>query len=167
MSFDGVVYRHYAPTYGALNGEGARRLGGRWNPPESYATLYTATDVETVDAEFDRLLASARLSPASVRPRDLAAIHLRLSRVVDLRQEVVRNALGVTLEDLVGESTAVTRAIGEGAHHLGYEAVLAPSAAGPGSVVALFLTNRAVDSEIEVIEESRYERAYPPERGDE
>ena len=57
-------------------------MGGRWNPPDSFATLHTAADVPTVDAEFDRQLALARLRPESVRPRDLATISIDLNRVL-------------------------------------------------------------------------------------
>jgi len=154
-----VVYRHYAPTYGALSGEGARRSGGRWNPPDSFATLYTASDVATVNAEFDRQLARARLRLEAVRPRDLVTIRAQLRRVVDLREPEVRRALGVELEDLVADDPEITRTIGEAAQHLGYEGVVAPSAAGgPGYVVAIFLTNRSSDSLMEVIDTQPYER---------
>ena len=123
------MYRHYAPAYGALSGEGARRLGGRWNPPDSFATLYTATDIPTVDAEFDRQLALARLRPESVRPRDLATIKVELRRVLDLRDPSVRSALGVNTEELLSDDPTIARAIGEAAQHLGYEAIVSPSAA--------------------------------------
>jgi RES domain-containing protein len=153
------VYRHYAPAYGPLNGEGARRLGGRWNPPDSYATLYTASDTETVDAEFDRMLALLRLRPESARPRNLVAIKIRLNRVIDLRIPSVRDALGVTVNDLIDDDLSVPRAISEAAQHLGFEAIIAPSAAGKGHVVAIFLTNRSPDSELEVDETRPYLRA--------
>ena len=153
------MYRHYAPAYGALSGEGARRLGGRWNPPDSFATLYTATDIPTVDAEFDRQLALARLRPESVRPRDLATIRVELRRVLDLRDPSVRSALGVNAEELLSDDPAITRAIGEAAQHLGYEAVVSPSAGrDAGHVVVLFLTNRSPESLIEVVEVQPYER---------
>lgn len=124
--------RHYAPSYGPLSGEGARRIGGRWNPPESYSVIYTASSVEAADAEFRRLLATARL-PAT-RPRELATIRVDLSRVLDLRSESTRRALGTQLEDITGEDQTMPRAIGEAAQHLGYEAVVAPSATGIGHV---------------------------------
>lgn len=158
------MYRHYAPSYSPLSGEGARLFGGRWNPPGSFATLYTASDVVTVDAEFDRLLNLSRLPRESIRPRNLAAIRLRLSRVLDLRDASVRQVLGIGTEDLTADTSALTRTLGEAAHDLGFEAIVAPSAAGgQGYVVAVFLTNRAPGSEIEVVRETRYERAYATE----
>lgn len=134
-------------------------MGGRWNPPDSFATLHTASDIATVDAEFDRQLALARPKPEGVRPRDLASISIELRRVVDLREPAVRRALGVKIEDLVTDDPTITRALGEAAQHLGYEAIVSPSAAGgPGHVVAIFLTNRSPESLIEVVNVQPYER---------
>lgn len=151
------MYRHYAPAYGPLSGEGARRQGGRWNPPDSVATVYTASDIETVDSEFTRQLARSGLSPANVQPRELATIRVELRRVLDLRDPDTRDALGVSLDDLMADDPSLSQAIGEAAQHLGYEAIVAPSASGgPGYVVALFMTNRSPDSSIEVISVERY-----------
>ena len=85
-----------------------------------------------------------------LRPRRLATIRVRLTRVLDLTNEKVRAALGVSAADLVSEEATIPRAIGEMAHHLGYEAILAPSAAGRGTVLAFFLDNRTPDSVIEI-----------------
>ena len=138
-------------------------MGGRWNPPDSFATLYTATDISTVDTEFDRQLALARLRPESVRPRDLATIRVELRRVLDLRDPSVRSALGVNAEELLSDDPAITRAIGEAAQHLGYEAVVSPSAArDSGHVLVIFLTNRSPESLIELIEIRPYERGEDP-----
>lgn len=114
----------------------------------------------TVDAELDRHLVRSGLTRDSLRPRELAAIRVRLHRVLDLRDPAVLAALGVTTEELLSDEVALTRAIGEAAQHLGYEAVIAPSAARvDGLVVALFLNNRAADSEIEVVSAVPYERS--------
>lgn len=126
-------------------------------PPESFSVIYTASSVGTVDAEFRRVLASASLPV--VRPRVLATIRLDLARVLDLRSDDVRRALGIRHEDITGDDPSIPRAIGEAAQYLGYEAVVAPSATGVGDVVAVFLTNRAPESTIEVVDT----RVYDPE----
>ncbi len=85
-------------------------------------------------------------------PRRLSTIRVRLSRVLDLTRPDVCAALGVIEDDLTAGEVALPQSIGEAAHHLGYEAVLAPSAAGDGSVLAIFLDNRAADSVLEILE---------------
>ncbi len=114
--------------------------------------MYTALDVATVDLELDRAAQRAGMTSAMMGPRRLATIRVRLSRVLDLTSEDVQAALGVSEADLTGEDPAIPQAIGETAHHLGYEAILAPSAAGKGHVLAIFLDNRAADSLLEVAE---------------
>jgi RES domain-containing protein len=146
-----MAYRHHAAAYGGLNGEGARLHGGRWNPPDSFAVVYTAADTATVDAEFQRLLARSGLPAQSLQPRQLTTINLDLGHVLDLRDEAVLATLGVRTADLTGDDPTLTRRIGEAAHALGYEAVIAPSAAGAGDVVAIFPANRRPDSRIEVV----------------
>jgi RES domain-containing protein len=114
--------------------------------------VYTALDVATVDLELERTARRAGMTIAMMGPRRLATIRVRLSRVLDLTNADVRAALDVAEADLTGEDPAVPRAIGETAHHLGYEAILAPSATGTGHALAIFLDNRAADSLLEVAE---------------
>ena len=144
------MYRHTSPAYTPLSGDGARRQGGRWNPPDSFRVVYTALEVETVDREFARFVLRAGVTKPSITRRQLATIRVRLSRVLDLTNEVTRDALGVSEAEITSDDLAIARAIGEAAHHLGYEAVLAPSGAGRGNVLAIFLDNRAGDSVLEV-----------------
>lgn len=112
--------------------------------------MYTALDVETVDRELARSLARAGMPPASARPRTLATIRVRLTRVLDLTDRAMMQRLGVTREEILAEDPALPRAIGDAAHRLGYEAVLAPSATGSGRVLAVFLDNLAPGSGVEV-----------------
>jgi RES domain-containing protein len=151
-AIDAVVYRHVAPGYAPLSGDGARRHGGRWNPPDSFGVVYTALDVRTVDDELVRSAARSGIDPATLAPRRLFTIRVRLSRVLDLTDPSVRDRLGVAVDDLTSDDLTITRAIGEAANHIGIEAILAPSAAGPGQVLAVFLSNRAADSILEIVE---------------
>jgi len=116
-----------------------------------------------VDLELDRAARRAGLTGAMMGPRRLATIRIRLSRVLDLTSEQVRAALGVSETDLTADDPVIPRAIGETAHHLGYEAILAPSAAGPGRVLAIFLDDRAADSSLEVAE---VREGYVPGQGE-
>ena len=114
--------------------------------------MYAATDVATVDRELDRAARRAGLSVRQMSPRRLATITVRLSRVLDLTHPEVVEALGFPAGALVDEDTSIPRSIGEAAHHLGYEAILAPSATGEGTVLVIFLDNRASSSVIEIAE---------------
>jgi hypothetical protein len=107
--------------------------------------------VATVDAELRRQLDRARLLPADLRGRRVASIRVDLGRVLDLRDPSIREALGVTLEGLRTADVDLTRAIGEAAIEAGFEAVVAPSAAGSGHAVAVYLANRSPTSTIEVV----------------
>jgi len=113
--------------------------------------VYAALDVATVDLELVRSARRDGVTIDMLGPRRLATIRVRFSRVLDLTSDQVRSALGIRSEDIIADDPAVPRAIGEAAHHLGYEAVLAPSAAGLGQVLAIFLDNRAADSVLEVV----------------
>jgi len=114
--------------------------------------VYTATDTETVDKELARAATRAGVRIEDMRPRNLAMIRVEMSRVLDLTRPNVRAALGLSIDEATADDPALTRRIGEAAHHVGYEAVLAPSAAGAGSVLAIFLDNRAADSVVEIVE---------------
>ena len=103
-----------------------------------------------MDMELLRAARRAGMTAALLGPRRLATIHVRLSRVLDLTSDRVRASLGISEADLVADDPVIPRAIGEAAHHLGYEAVLAPSAAGAGRVLAIFVDNRAAGSLLEL-----------------
>lgn len=149
-TFAGTVLRHHGPSHTALSGDGARRAGGRWNPPDSFPTLYCGLDLATVDREFARSLRRAGLPLKRPRARRLARITVRLSRVLDLTDDRVLASLDLNPSELLGDDLATSQQLGAAAHHLGYEAVLAPSATGSGAVLALFLDTRAADSIVEV-----------------
>lgn len=80
--------------------------------------------------------------------RTTSGIRVKLSRVLDLTDAATRETLGVDLPSILEENSATAREIGEAANYLGFEAILAPSASGKGSVLAILLSNRAGDSEL-------------------
>ena len=131
------MLRHHAPRYGALDGEGARAHGGRWNPPGSFPVVYTALDRDTVHRELARLANRAALPVEALLPRRLATIEASLDRVLDLTSASVRRRLGMRAGDLVADDWTRTQAIGQAAHDAGFEGILAPGAEG-GTTLAIF-----------------------------
>lgn len=153
--WQGVVLRHHAPRYRALDGDGARANGGRWNPPGSFAVVYTALDRLTIDAEFERLTRRTGLAATAFLPRRLARIDVALTRVLDLTDARIRRRLGVTLQQLTHDDWSRTQGIGAAAQFLGYEGILAPGADG-GTTLAVFTDSLGPDAHVEVAAEEPY-----------
>jgi RES domain-containing protein len=151
-SFSGAAFRYVARGRAPRSATGARVHGGRWNPPESFPTLYLALDIATVVAEFHRLARRQGLAPDAFLPRELHRFDVHLVAVLDLRPDVVRDALGLDERALTGNDVAVCRAVATAAHSLGLEGLLAPSAAGEGVVLAVFLDALRPESVVEPIE---------------
>jgi RES domain-containing protein len=156
----GVFYRHVAAGRDPRSGLGARINGGRWNPPESFSTLYLADSVETVAREFLRLARRQGLRLEDFLPRDLYTFEVRLEAVVDLRGEETRERVGLSDAELRGDDPRACRAIGEAAHYLDFEGVTAPSATGAGEVLAVFLDRLRSNSRVEPMARERWE--VPP-----
>lgn len=133
-----AAYRHIPEGRQPLSGEGARIQGGRWNPAESFPTLYLGMTEDVVVAEFQRLVRRSRLAVADFFPRELYRIDVTLELVLDLTDPATLAALGVARDDLRSDDLATCQTIGDAAHYLGIEAILAPSAAALGSVLAVY-----------------------------
>jgi len=138
IPFRGLVYRHIAPHRGCTSGEGARQAGGRWNPPDSFPVMYTALDETTVLQEFYRLAERSGLAVENFLPRTLCVIEVDVAAVLDLRNPQNLTSVGLTPEQLRSFSMRECQAVGDAAHRLDLEGVLAPSATGAGNVLAVF-----------------------------
>jgi RES domain-containing protein len=136
IAYHGEAFRHVSADHHPLSGAGARTVGGRWNPPNSFATLYLADSKGTVEKEFERMVARSGRSVADFLPRRLYRYELTLTAVIDLT--VAKRPDGLTDIDFGAGNVRSTQAIGEAAQYLGNEAILAPSATGSGSVIAVF-----------------------------
>jgi RES domain-containing protein len=146
-----VAFRHVSVGTNPKAGTGARIHGGRWNPANSFATLYLGLEVGTVAAEFARAARKQGLSPEQFLPRNLCTIRVSLSALLDLRREESRAAIELSDDQLRADDPASCRDIAEAAHYLGLEGVLAPSATRAGTVLAVFLETLRPGSELEVI----------------
>ncbi len=118
---------------------GAFAHGARYNVKQYFGCLYTCLDPETLDAEMRRYFTV---------PPDLgfvdAQIDVRLSRVVDLTNELIHKKAGIKRGALVANDYLVTRHAGLCAWQAGVEAMLVPSAAIDGKInLAVFLDNQS------------------------
>lgn len=147
-TFDGQAFRHTGPDYHPLATEGSRIRGGRWNPPDSFSVLYLALDPQTTAAELRRLAHRQAMPVASLLPRTLHTLRVSLGIVLDLRPQEVLDTLGIG-EAIRGDDMQQTQAIGEAAHYLGIEGLLAPSATSVGDILPVFFDRLAAGSRVE------------------
>lgn len=158
-----VAFRHVTVGANPRSGTGARIHGGRWNPPNSFATLYLGLDVETVADEFHRMARRQGLRPDDFLPRELHRFDVRLAAVLDLREAEARRAVDLSDRQLRADDPGRCQEIGEAAHYVGLEGILAPSAAGPGTVLAIFLEKLRPGSLLEPLSSEAWDTP-PPQR---
>lgn len=133
-----TCWRHIRLGRDPLAGTGARIQGGRWNPPNSFSVLYMATDQTTVSAEFRRLVARQGLRPENFLPRAMYRYEIDLATLLDLSQVDARDAVGISDQDICADDISVCQAVGEAAYACRRSGIVAPSATGHGTVVAVF-----------------------------
>lgn len=144
-SWSGTTYRYTTARRDPLSGAGARLNGGRWNPPDIFATVYLGTPLEATAGELDRLAESQSTTPERLLrvPYLLHTVSVTDLQVLDLTQAAALDRLGITLEDIADDDWTACQAIGQAAWFLGLGGVLAPSASGAGLVLAAFETRAA------------------------
>ena len=141
-----ITRPHYAdpfdPTF-------AQRRGGRWNPPESWPTLYLNEDLATVHAQVRHLFAGRGIEPDDLdddAPIRLAAATLPgRQRVADVVSAAGVESVSLPASYPVGAPIGheVTQAIGELAHDAHLRGVWCRSAAGVGRELAWFPAARS------------------------
>jgi RES domain-containing protein len=161
ISLSTQAFRHGAHDRHPLSGAGARLHGGRWNPPDSFAALYLALDRQTTVNEFYRLATRQGRAPEDFLPRRMYRYEVALSAVLDLRDPSARASVELSEAELKSNDAAMCRQIGESAHYLRLEGILAPSAAGEGTVLAVFFDRLHADSQIHDIDHEPW-TAPPP-----
>lgn len=139
--WDSVAYRNQAPGFDPRSGEGARRLGGRYNPPRSFPVIYLCLTRPCVVAELTTQAARQSVQVSDLLPRELWSVATTLDRVLDLTDQAVLDALAIDTVDLVRPDHAFTQQIGEAAHERQIQGIRTPSATGVDHVLALFPEN--------------------------
>ena len=88
-----TAFRHVAAGADPRSGLGAKIHGGRWNPPDSWPTIYLGFSEATVRAEWARAASRQGLTLEDFLPRDLYAFDLELAEVLDLRDPAARRSV--------------------------------------------------------------------------
>jgi len=133
-----TAYRNQAAGFDPRSSEGARRRGGRFNPPHSFPVLYLCLTRPCVVAELTRQAHHQGLNVADLLPRELWTIETSLDRVLDLTDADILSQLGLTRDDLVRDDYGLTQELGEAAHQYGLQAIRTASATGTDDVLAMF-----------------------------
>ena len=140
IAWSGQTFRHTSLGRDPLSGAGARRFGGRWNPPDLCSTLYLAQPQATCLDEFARMARAASQEPAEMlsKPRELHTIDVSDLAVLDLRTEAALEYVGLQFDDIVDEDWTACQTVGHAAYFLDMGGIVTPSATGSGLVIAAF-----------------------------
>lgn len=160
-AWSGRAFRHVGPQYQPLSGEGARINGARWNPPNSFATLYLGLSRTTVVAEFNRLATKFGLPTSAFLPRVLYGYDVVITDALDLRVAGARAALGLDDSALSADPPSLCQQIGEASVTSGREAILAPSATGLGEALALYIGQLGPGTRLSYEELERWDTPPP------
>lgn len=156
----GMLFRFHTVDFPTvrqvLSGEGARKHGGRWNPP-GLATLYGSTTDTTA---LEECKANDRYYGVTTKsPRLLAAIEAQLTRVLDLTNPGLRRALDFTLTELAAEDwckllaagkESLTQVLGRTVADTGGSGLLARSATVKRGVNVVISPGRCAADQLEV-----------------
>lgn len=155
ISFNAVVFRsihlqHFADFTKAqpLFAAGGGLAGSRYIPPNGPKAFYAALDTDTAHREGNQTYYQAAATPAgqalaqagALRPSPVVTIgvHLRVSRLLDLRNPLTRLQLSIqTVMEILapwkGILNAPTQILGDMVFNDGdFEGILYPSAQNPG-----------------------------------
>lgn len=133
-----TALRNQSPRFDPRSGEGARLNGGRFNPANSFPTLYLCETRACAVAELTRQGLRHVVGVEGLLPRVLYRYDLDLSRVVDMTDVAVREHVGVSRADLVGDDWSLCQQIGTEAHAHGDQAIRSFSATGVDTVLVVF-----------------------------
>ena len=140
-AFSVVGFRNQASGFDARSGEGARRFGGRFNPPHSFPVVYLCTSRPCVVAELTRQADRQGLALDELLPRELWRISVGLTKVLDLTHRGTLEALDIDPADLLRDDRQLTNEIGEAAQEHRFQAIRSASVTGVDDVVGVMPEN--------------------------
>jgi RES domain-containing protein len=154
ISYRGYAFRQMSPNFDPRSGEGAKKIGGRFNPPGSFATLYLASTLATAGAELFRLGKLQFVGAEGLLPRDIYRYSLDLQDVIDLTDAENQKLLSVDRAELTDDHRDLTQSLGGSSFSLGTQAIVSYSAADKnGLVIAVFPENlRGCDLRPELVD---------------
>lgn len=124
------VYQHQP-----LSMEGSITFGGRYNPSYQFGALYFGLTREICWKEIEK----KNEGPVKKTRFKLLPVRVSLQKVLDLTDSSNQKVLEIKNEDLIKPfDYDLTLRIAIKARQMGYEAVLAPSSAGEGKILAVF-----------------------------
>jgi RES domain-containing protein len=160
----GLAYREAKAKYRALIERnliqyitdtlaGNLRVGARFNPPGEFGALYMSLDPET---PIDELLRTYARWLDTTRPEDIGAprllltLDVRLSAVADLRDGGECLSWGLTPAALIADDWSPCQ---DAARYIRrhHEALLAPSATGRGTTLAIFADRLNATSSVTLV----------------
>ena len=100
--WSGECFRYTGAHREPLSGEGARRFGGRWNPPLLFSAIYLADSAQACMVEVERAAQAASTTPEQMlqaRYR-LHTIQATDMAVLDLTTAEARDAVGLEDDDV-------------------------------------------------------------------
>ena len=140
IQWSGTCFRYTGAQRDPLSGEGARRFGGRWNPPLLFSAIYLADSAQACMVEVERAAQAASTTPegmleAHYRLHTIDATHMA---VLDLTTSEAREAVGLEDDDIYGDDWSACQAVGHAAWFLHVQGVLVPAAGGGGLVITAY-----------------------------
>jgi RES domain-containing protein len=162
----GVFHRHISLRQRPLSGSAS---GGRWGPEGAYPVLYLGrpTDSVVVEAYRHHVEPIEGMKPHMVGPRRLVTCEVEISDVLDLRDPKSREAVDITITELMSDvgDYEVCHRIGQAAHQLELHGIIAPAATGLGETLAIFERRLSADEQPVLVTELTWETLPADPRG--
>ncbi len=149
ISFVGYGYRIVRQEYDPLSTEGSLKYGGRYNVKGKFGALYIGDSQSVCEAEMEQKTSGFR---AKFKHK-IAKLEISFRRVIDLTNEENCKILNIKKDQLLSEDRTLPQSLSYLAYHMGYEALITPSATGRGENIIVFPDNIKKGSSIKKVSE--------------